>query len=706
MHARTHPILNSAMTALAVIALPSRLMAQPEPTERAATAPTEIPVTHVSLFSSGVGFFEHSGSVSGTSTSVLNFQTDQINDVLKSLLLQDLDGGQIGTVTYPSNDPLGRTLRGFQVDLSQSPTISGLLSQLRGSELSVTVQGETITGTIFGIESRKRPAGETTIDYVVVNLVTSSGIRSISIDDAQKMSLTDPRLQEELNKALAAMSAARNNDKKNVTIDFKGDGDRRVRVGYVVETPVWKTSYRLMMGDPANAESKSNLQGWAIVENQTDTDWNNINLSLVSGRPLSFVMNLYDPMYLQRPEARLELFEGLTPQTYAEAREAIRVQGGNMVTGEGLEGEKVSAPGQGKIALGRVMNLGGASKPLPITSESGLEAYSLSPVYFSTGITAGALGELFEYNVKDVTLARQSSAMIPIITDPIEVTRVSIFNQNVLARHPLSGARINNNTGKHLLQGPITVLDGTYAGDAQINNVPPGQTRLISYGIDLDVLIDADKTGNDASIQSGKIVKGVLEITNKNVYTHTFDIENKSDRAKTLVVEEPKRQKWSLIDSPKPIEETDAFYRFELKLDPKKAQQLVSKQQIINSQRLVITQLDANALAVYLREGAIPQSVKDALTKAIELRNELVNFDRQLQANQQKLQEINSDQSRIRSNMDSLDRNSELYGRLLKKLDAQETQLDELGNKSETLKEQRAAKQSELESYLSTLNVE
>ncbi|HQY87035.1 MAG TPA: DUF4139 domain-containing protein [Tepidisphaeraceae bacterium] len=685
------------MTALAVIALSSTLMAQVEPTERAANAPTEIPVTHVSLFSSGVGFFEHSGSVSGTSTSVLNFQTDQINDVLKSLLLQDLDGGQIGTVTYPANDPLGRTLRGFQVDLSQSPTISGLLSQLRGSELSVTVQGETITGTILGIEGRKRAAGETTIDYVVVNLVTSAGIRSIAIDDAQKMSLTDPKLQEELNKALAAMSAARNNDKKNVTIDFKGDGDRRVRVGYVVETPVWKTSYRLMMGDAANAESKSNLQGWAIVENQTDTDWNNINLSLVSGRPLSFVMNLYDPMYLQRPEARLELFEGLTPQTYAEAREQVDMK-------------KMARSARGAPAPAAMSSSfdNNDSAMLPTDDADGLEAteFKFSNASITAQASAGALGELFEYNVKDVTLARQSSAMIPIITDPIEVTRVSIFNQNVLARHPLSGARINNNTGKHLLQGPITVLDGTYAGDAQINNVPPGQTRLISYGIDLDVLVDADKTGNDASIQSGKIVKGVLEITNKNVYTHTFDIENKSDKAKTLVIEEPKRQQWKLIDSPKPIEETDAIYRFELKLEPKKAQQLVSKQQIITSQRLMMTNMDSDAMAMFMRDGAIPQSVKDALKKAIDLRNELVNFDRQLQANQQKLQEINNDQNRIRSNMNSVDRNSELYGRLLKKLDAQETQVDDLGNKNETLKELRAAKQAELDGYLSTLNVE
>ena len=106
----------------------------------AADAAPDIPVTAVTLYSSGVGYFEHSGTVDGVATAELRFKTGQINDVLKSLILQDLDGGTIGTVVFPSQDPLEKTLGSFQVDLRGSPTLGQLLGQLRGAPVVVTWQ--------------------------------------------------------------------------------------------------------------------------------------------------------------------------------------------------------------------------------------------------------------------------------------------------------------------------------------------------------------------------------------------------------------------------------------------------------------------------------------------------------------------------------------------------------------------------------------
>src|SRR5207237_5669142 len=94
-----------------------------------------------------------------------------------------------------------------------------------------------------------------------------------------------------------------------------GAGTRRVRIGYVVESPIWKTSYRLLLDD---GKSRGQLQGWAIVENQTESDWNNASLALVSGRPISFMMDLYQPLYATRPTVVPELFAGLRPQVYAD----------------------------------------------------------------------------------------------------------------------------------------------------------------------------------------------------------------------------------------------------------------------------------------------------------------------------------------------------------------------------------------------------
>lgn len=681
------PTLPRAAVIFATLATVSSLtMAQNSPSTQLAT--NDVPVKRVALFSSGVGYFEHGGSVSGDAETVLHFKTDQINDVLKSLVLQDMDGGQISSVSYPSMDPLGKLLKGFAVDLSGSPTVSGLLAQLRGAEVKVVApDGKTVEGRILGVEYRKTAVGEVVLDQAVLTIITSSGIQSVQIDQAQSIQLADKKLQDELNKALLAVAGARDSDKKNVTLHFAGKGDRRVKVGYVVATPVWKTSYRLVIDDKT-----SNLQGWAIVENQTDTDWKDIQLSLVSGRPLSFTMDLYEPLYLPRPEAHLELFEGLTPQTYAEAREEVEMDR----AAKSIAPAAAPAPsmGRARAAGGSAFYAGTKVDSLDATSSVAAQA------------TAGQIGELFEYSLSGITLERQSSAMVPIVTDPIEVNRVSIYNRNVLARHPLSGAKVKNTTGKHLLQGPITVFQGGgYAGDAQINNVPPGQERLISYGIDLQTLVDSDKTEQRTDIQAIKLVRGVLEITNKSVSTQIFQMQNKSEVTKTIVIEQPKIGGWDLVDDVKPTEKTDTLYRFERKLDAGKSDELKVSQQSISYQRIGLVDSNVDSLLWYVRHGKTSDAVKAALQKAIDLRQQQAEFDRQINDANAQINAISQEQNRMRENMKTVDKNTPYYSRLMKKLDEQESQIEGFQTKVKELTDSRDQKRGELEAYLKDLSV-
>jgi len=155
------------------------------------------------------------------------------------------------------------------------------------------------------------------------------------------------------------------------------------------------------------------------------------------------------------------------------------------------------------------------------------------------------------HDPRSVSLPRQRSAMIPIITDPVEVERVSIYRQSVLPRNPLNGAKVTNTTGKHLLAGPVTVLaNGSYAGDAQIDNLPPGQNRLLSYGIDLQMLVDVTPK-EEEWLQTGSIVKGVLKLQRKHLATSEYAIQNKGDEDKTLIVEHPFRPDWKLVEPAK-----------------------------------------------------------------------------------------------------------------------------------------------------------
>src|SRR5947207_3198778 len=257
-------MLRSIATALLLaLGLTSATAQETAPATQPADANPQanVPVKAVVLFSSGVGYFEHFGTVQGDGSTQLRFKTNQINDILKSLVLQDLDGGKVSTITYPSQDPIAKTLRSFQVDITNNPPLADLLNQLRGAKVTIAqTTGDKSAGTILGVEKKRKPAKDDKsppIETAVVNLITGAMIKSIDLDNVADISLADPQLQEELGKALNALAQARDQDKKPVQIHFSGQGERRVRLGYVVETPIWKTSYRLILpGGGAGAQDK------------------------------------------------------------------------------------------------------------------------------------------------------------------------------------------------------------------------------------------------------------------------------------------------------------------------------------------------------------------------------------------------------------------------------------------------------------------
>jgi hypothetical protein len=661
----------------------------------------DIPVQKVVLFSSGVGYFEHLGSIAGNSSTELRFKTNQINDILKSLVLQDLDGGKVSAVVYPSQDPLAKTLRSFQVDLSHHPSLAELLTQIRGSQVKVTIQAEQLQGIVLGLEKKQKMLNdkEPIVEVWVLNLIAGGTIRSVPLDEVQRVDLEDTQLQEELHKALLALAQARDQGKKPVLIAFEGVGERRVRVGYIVEIPIWKTSYRLLL--PERPEEPAKIQGWAIVENQTDNDWNDAHLSLVSGRPISFVQELYAPLYLPRPLIQPELYAGLRPQTYesgleppaSPAAEQPAPPSPSSPRMRALAGEAHGTRPQASKTTAEV-SAESADKPLDPT-ESVIAAAS-----------AGQVGELFQYSVGHVSLPRQRSAMLPIITDDIAAERISIYNQGVLAQHPLHGAHLKNTTGKHLLQGPITVLEAsTYGGDARIDHLPPGQERLISYAIDLQVQVNATHQRQESKVQTGKLVKGVLQLTRKSVFTQEYIMENKADRDKVLIIEHPFRNGWKLVDSPNPLETTDTWYRFRESIPAGKTRTLKVQEEIIQGETIAILPSDFGQLEFYSRMGEIPMGVRDALVKAMSLKSAVVDTERQIKERQQQLAEIAQEQQRIRENMASVSQTSQYYTRLLSKLNDQETAIEKLQGEVEQLKHTHDRQRQELETYLTNTTV-
>src|SRR4051794_10930877 len=278
-----------------------------------------LPISQVILFNSGVGHFTRSGEVEGDARVDLTFPEQDINDLIKSMTLRDLSPtGRVAAVTYDSHDPIDRTLASFAINLNNSPSLAQILTQARGEQVEVTLvntanQPGSLIGKIIGVEQQAVPSKEGTVPVSVLNLWCAEGVRAVKLSEVQRLRFANPVLENEVRRALETLALSHDSQKKAVSLHFAGEGKRKVEVGYVIENPIWKTSYRLVL----DKDGKPYLQGWAVVENPTDEDWHTVTMALVSGRPISFKMDLYNPLYVGRPTVEPELFASLRPPTYS-----------------------------------------------------------------------------------------------------------------------------------------------------------------------------------------------------------------------------------------------------------------------------------------------------------------------------------------------------------------------------------------------------
>jgi hypothetical protein len=667
------------LSGLLLALLPLSAAAQPEPT---------VPIEKVVFFKSGVSYVEHRGRVQGTQTMTLRFQQEQMKDVLKSLVLQDQGGGQIGTIAYPSQDPLSRRLQRFQVDLSEPQGVGALVNQLRGTELTLVTAADSVTGRAVSAESRDGPNGE---EQWFLNLYADGALRSVPLDRVQRVQFEDEQLQEEMQAALGAVGEARDTGEKPVQIRFEGSGSRRVRVGYVVKAPVWKTSYRLLL--PDEKEGTGQLQGWAIVENQTDADWENVDLRLVSGRPVSFVQDLYTPTYVDRPVVAPTAGEPLQPTQHKEGSAPSAME--EETRPERGQAQSIDSPFEDPV--------GGGVTPPPKAARS-------SPIDPTQGISAAATaadeGAFFQYRVGNVSLPRHRSAMLPIVTEPIEVERLSIYDPSLHETHPMQGARLENTTGRHLAAGPITVFDdGSYGGDAQLTDTPPGDTRFVSYALNQDVQVDRRSQPMEQTIETGKIVQGVLQLSRRRVATSPYMLKNEGETDATVIVEDARPDGWSLV-APEPEERTLSTYRFRVTVDAGETETLVVKQEKRERETWRLTDANRDRLLAHAQKDALPSDVRDALQQAADLQQALTQAETELSRARERIQRLREEQERIRQNLKAVDANTDYRQRLLNKLTSTEDEIETVTSQIESLEAKTAKQQDRLSRYLQDLDVE
>ncbi len=548
-----------------------------------------------------------------------------------------------------------------------------------------------------------------------ISLVTDAGeLKTFDLNARPSVRFVEPELRGDLRRYLDIVASTRQRDLRRMAISTSGSGERQLYVSYISEVPIWKSTYRLVI--PAKPTDKPLLQGWAIVDNTIGEDWANVELSLVAGSPQSFIQRLSQPYYSRRPVVPLPSSVQTTPQTH----EAMIEEKGEAASAgaEGSAARRLMAPARvagnvvGGVAGGAVGGVAEAPPPPAPLYESVEVATSRTIDDVRASVQARELGDLFEYRLTEpVTIRKNQSALVPIISAPVEVERVSVWNP-ASTRRPMTAMWITNSTANSLDGGSFAVLEsGTFTGEGLMDAVRPGEKRLISYATDLALQVDAkSEGGGPEQVSSVRIARGALfvqrEFRDKRIYT----ARNSDSKARVLVVEHPNRSGmgWKIVGATKPDETAPGVYRFRVAVPSKATATLTVEETRPDLATYQIASLSDDQVALFVRQRSITPEVEQALRPILAKKRELGTVIAEIAAREEQRKDIFADQERLRENLKALKGTSEekaLVVRYTRQLDEQETRLDVLKKETADRETQRQKLQAELNAMIEALKV-
>lgn len=658
----------------------------------------ELPVREVILYKSGVGYFERQGQLGAGESARLDFKAVEMNDVLKSLIVNDLKGGKVTGLRYDSSLPLDQKLAEFPFKLGDHQSLSAFLDQVKGAAVELKSGAETAAGSVLGARSIAATAQEPAREQLVL-MLGNGELRTYDLTGVSSIRFADPKVQLQLKDYLATVSQSRSLDKRSVYIDSSDAQAREIEARYMIPAPVWKSSYRLVFGE----KSEPTLEGWAIVDNTTGDDWTNVRLAVVSGRPVSFVSSLYEPRFLQRPTVDLPEDEAVAPTVYNGAMDLAA----RPAAGLAVEASPAAPPPPAPASI--VQGVGGGFgrvEQFARLKRAPAVKYKDDRSTVAVETEGRDLGDLFEYRFANaVTVKKNESAMLPFLQQSLGARKLLIYRSDN-GTNPMSAAEITNSTGKTLDGGPITVFDGnSYSGEALVETLKAGDKRLIDYAVDLGTRITTKFDSTNNLVRQVHLSRGLLTIQYSAEETKTYTIRNVDQKAKTLIVEQPQRDGYKVL-TPKPVETTTNSNRFEAKLAPDSTQKLVVKEEHVFNSETMVSSLGPDVLLDYVQNKSLSEAARTNLSRIASEKNKIAALDREIQQTQTTLNNTISDEQRIRQNIDSLRMvrtQEEQVNKYAAQLAAQETQIAGLRDKISQLQKDRAALQTELEGMIATL---
>lgn len=626
----------------------------------ARAADSDLPVRQVVLYKHGVAYFERQGTAAAGAEIRLDFRDGDMNDVLKSLTVSDLNGGKISGIRYDSNESLEERLSKYPFAIADQELLSAFLDSVKGAAVELKTD-RTIRGTIVSARAIQGGAenNRSTVREQVTLLSESGDVLNLDLATISSIRLVDPKVEDQLKQYLHTVAQARSKDKRSIYIDSAASGVRELRVEYICPTAVWKSSYRLALGD-----AMSTLEGWAIVDNTTDDDWKDVKLSVVSGRPISFISQLDTPRYGNRQVAELPEDRAAGPVVYGGAvqqmNESSRVETFAKLQPAPPQGASQSVmvapgPGGGTFSGAGGGVIGGLAAGVPRARTAYTNgAYPADALSAVTGATGATLGELFEYQFAGpVTIKKNESAMLPFLQDKVAARKLLIYQEGG-SEHPVNAAELTNKTGKTLDGGPITVYDaGAYAGEALFETLKDGDKRLIGYAVDYGTRITTMYGSGQQTTREIHAINGVITIHYANVEKRVYTVKNVDAKPKTLIIEQPTRDGYSIM-SPKPSERTSAASRFEVKLESNGQGALEVQSEYPTFDSITIQNANTDVVATVVQNKALSAKGQQQLQKILDTKRQLEQIDADLASVGAEVTDTGNDQARWRQNIDSL----------------------------------------------------
>jgi hypothetical protein len=627
----------------------------------------DLALKRVMLSSAGVGYFEYAAEVDGPATLSLDVPLDQVDDVLKSLVVFDEAGG-VGGVELPGRDASHAAFGAVPFGPAALTSPTDLLNALQGVEISV--QGpRPATGRIVRAERVHEPvAGASTdgraIDRTRVTLLGADGLRQFVLEDADSVQVADPALRGRIEKALEALRRDSGQDARHLTIRATGSGHRTVRVGYVAVAPLWKASYRLVLPPPdAGADAKARVQGWAVLENMSGSDWNGVELALQYGNPVTFHQAIYRSYFVTRPEVPVEILGRLLPDVDTRARPAPAMDAAPMPMPP-----PPAAPMAALLAGGATRGLR-AGAPMPKMAEPE---------------QAAAASEGMEETVfvlpTPVTLAAGHTSSVPIMDREMPADRIAFAQPD--RAHPLASVKLTNDSGLSLPAGVLTLYDQSgsapFAGDARLGGLPGGESRLLSFAEDLRTTTEWSHD-DTISIASLTAANGVMKLEQRNRHTDRIAITAPTGEARRVLIEIPKRPSYRLVRDGLnlPVEETASAWRLTASVAAGKTSNVVVREDLITREDIALAD-DDSVIARLMGEQGLTDRARAALKRVTDLQEAATAQDSARDKAQADLDKVAHDEERLRANLAAVPANDALHGRLVRQLDAEEQRIAQL----------------------------